>query len=813
MASIVGGAALGAAFEILFKTVLDATVKTINFNSDLSRLKSTLFSIKPAIEDIQKFNRILDRPPHETEMFTDQLKNGEKLVRKCSKVKWNVCKRLYYSRKLSKLENLLVRFFHIEVAALHFRESKKISVGVSDLEEKVNEMVVMMKSSRIGGGDLRGFTGWCSVPGVPEYVVGLEEPLREVRGLLLGDGGDVVVLSAPGGCGKTTLAKKICHDEQIKGVFGNNIFFVTVSRSPNLNVIVQRIFRNIDIHQVPDFQGDEDPIYQLEHLFSRHIGQNPILLVLDDVWSGPSGEESLIEKFIFKRPRYKILVTSRSVLPRFNTYRLNLLSNQEALQLFNHSAFKDGICSVSNDLVDKVVKACGGFPLALKAVGGSLYGKPEPIWISRFSQSSSSQSIFNMSNDLFCCLKSSLDTLDELPILKECYLDLGSFSEDQKIPISTLLDMWVELYNLDEEGAYTFAYLYELFTRNLLDLVLDRTEALNDVDYINERFAMQHDLLRELAIHLNGKEPIEYRRRVLLELKGNDFPKWWTEKRQQPIQAQILSISTDETFVSNWDDAEFPGVKVLILNFQSMVYTLPHFMDKMWNLKVLIVTNNGSCPTKLGEFPSPDHLLNLKRLRLEHISISSIASSILHLRNLRKISLVMCNIGDSFENCELNIHNIWPNVTEIVIDYCDDLVKLPLWLCSLVQLKKLTISHCPDLMALPEELGNLTNLEILRIQSCTTLTNLPESIERLHKLRFLDLSDCVGIEHLPEEMSGLRSLRKIDMRGCGELSELPCSVLELVQLEHVICDEENEYLWGYHTGGWSNLKLTVESLV
>ncbi|KAI3452060.1 hypothetical protein Pfo_008725 [Paulownia fortunei] len=199
MGGLVQGAALGAAFELLFISVIDATQKVASFSSDLNRLKSTLCSIKVAIDDIESFNRILERPQHETEAFTVRLMEGEKLIRKCSKVKWfNVFMRLYYSKKLSKLEASLGSFFRINVAALHFRESKRISVVVSNLEKKMNEITTMLKRSEIGG---------CSSNCLSEIVVEFEQSCQGNKGMLLEDGGNVVELSVPPGCGETTVAK------------------------------------------------------------------------------------------------------------------------------------------------------------------------------------------------------------------------------------------------------------------------------------------------------------------------------------------------------------------------------------------------------------------------------------------------------------------------------------------------------------------------------------------------------------------------------------------------------------------------------
>ena len=140
------GAALGAAFDLLLTSVADSSKKVAGFISQLDRVKSTLYAIKPSTDDIDSLNAILDRPPCETEAFTVRLMKAELLVRRCSKVsKWNFFMRLYYSNKLTKLETSLLNFFQIDVAALHLCETKRISVVVTDLQEKVNQIAKHMR--------------------------------------------------------------------------------------------------------------------------------------------------------------------------------------------------------------------------------------------------------------------------------------------------------------------------------------------------------------------------------------------------------------------------------------------------------------------------------------------------------------------------------------------------------------------------------------------------------------------------------------------------------------------------------------------
>ncbi|CAA2963296.1 Hypothetical predicted protein [Olea europaea subsp. europaea] len=55
-----------------------------------------------------------------------------------------------------------------------------------------------------------------SALGAPDFVVGYDVQLRELKAMLLKDGVPIVVLSTPGGSGKTTLAKLLCNDDEIK---------------------------------------------------------------------------------------------------------------------------------------------------------------------------------------------------------------------------------------------------------------------------------------------------------------------------------------------------------------------------------------------------------------------------------------------------------------------------------------------------------------------------------------------------------------------------------------------------------------------
>ncbi|KAH7851392.1 hypothetical protein Vadar_010896 [Vaccinium darrowii] len=683
-------------------------------------------------------------------------------------------------------------------------DSKRILEKVNGIDGRLERIETIGKCERVCSGN--GLVGCCVVPKVRGFVVGFEEAVREVKMLVVSGGEQVVVVSAPGGCGKTTLAKMVCHDADVIGMFKDNIFFVTASKAPNFKVIIERLFEHRGF-RVPEFQTDEDAIYQLESML-KWTGPNPVLLVLDDVWSGL---ESLIEKLTMQIPEIKILVTSRIVFPRFkSTYKLKLLSDKDAMALFHHSAFpQDGSSSIPDDLVDKIVRGCGGFPLALEVVGRSLRGKPIEIWKRTLKQWSEGKSFFSSesNNEILIRLQTSLSSLEEM--YKECYLDLASFPEDQRIPATALIDMWVELYNLDEDGVDAIAILHELSMRCLVDQVVTRKDASEISGHYNEHFVTQHDLLRELAIHQSRQELIEKRKRLIMEIDGNDFPRWWIEQRQHSVCARLMSISTDESFSSSWHEMKLPNVEVLVLNIQARKYTLPQFLEKMDRLKVLIITNYGFSSFEIQGIPVLGYLSSLKRIRFEHVLISSISDSILKLRNLRKISFIMCEIGEAFRKCTIRILDMLPNLSDIVIDYCNDLVEFPACLCEIRSLEELSITNCHELVTIAEDFGKLESLKKLRLHACTKLLELPESIGSLKKLVFLDISDCISMSKLPVQMGDLCGLRKIHMRGCRGLSELPPSVKGLQQLKDVTCDEETAYLWQHYENYPNDLEICV----
>lgn len=245
----------------------------------------------------------------------------------------------------------------------------------------------------------------------------------------------------------------------------------------------------------------------------------------------------------------------------------------------------------------------------------------------------------------------------------------------------------------------------------------------------------------------------------------------------------------------NWFDMALPHAEVLILNFTANSYFLPPFLERMENLKVLIIANHSSSPAALSGLPTFGSLKNLRRIRLQKILVPLLPTFTEPLQYLQKLSLVLCEVSQNSGCPPLDIPRIFPAATELEIDYCKGLEVLPPGICHLSNLKRLSITNCPDLNSLPEYIGSLSELESLRLHACTSLEGLPASVCKLGNLRTLDVSHCSNIEEFPTGIGELRRLERLDMSWCLSVRELPASVRQMISLRTVVCDDEIADLW------------------
>ncbi|KAH9290121.1 hypothetical protein KI387_034238, partial [Taxus chinensis] len=761
---------LSAAAGVALQEVVTGTKKLINVfsSSACNKLKETLDLLKPVIDEIYQSSLSLvsssETWVRTIEGFQTKIAGGRQLVIDCNKTSLlKVHKKFRYGNKIHKLQkdirDFIITILLPTVALNHSNQLKDIA---SNINANTHEIGLLRRQIiQISAANVEQREWSLCVPNMPSCLVGFDMFLTQLKELVLDSNASMVGVTGMSGSGKSTLASALCHDNEVRGYFKNRVLYITVSKIPNLQGILETIWENIVGSPKPGFHNVEDAHNKLQRQISSWKNQ-PTLVILDDVCS-----LSNLQKLLFEGDQYKTLVTTRDeriIRKQHNAqlYRLPLLQEEHALSLFCHWAFGQPTIPNTHDkeVVKKVQSECKGLPLALRVIGSSLRDEPPPVWIIAQNKLSRGDSISDYHEDgLYEPLKTtSIDVLDDDE--KQCFLDLAAFPQGRTISANALLDIWVYVRGMDWDEAYML--LREFADRSLLELKRDPWGPGVAYGSAYGLSFSQHDVLRNLALYL-AKQDNEIRYRRLYMPHYYKPSKWHTVDL---CNVQIVSIHIGATDDRQWSQMEFPEAEVLVLFSTATGYCIPTFLHTMKKLKVLIVHNYSARRAKFNGLDGFIGLSQLKTLQLERLIVPSLYDYLKFLGSLEKLSLSLCEgLADMSRLGRDEILNL-PELLEFNVDHCSDLEELPAGICSLNSLKMLSVTNCHRLAKLPDELGNLGVLEVLRLCACAGLTSLPASMCSLQQLEFLDISQCGCLMALPQGFHELSRLKKLDMREC-----------------------------------------------
>jgi hypothetical protein len=196
---------------------------------------------------------------------------------------------------------------------------------------------------------------------------GVEDLVAEGRWLLSREPGTVVpivVVTGPGGIGKTALAVHIAH--LVADRYPDGQLYVELSDAAAQHVasdeLLAQILRAFGVSNVPDAPRER------VSLFRSVVGDRRVLLVLDD-----ARDEAQVRDLIPGNPGCGVLITARQRLPYVDGAHhlptLDRLNRTQATELFRRVVRRSGVDpDTEPEATRQVVDLCAGLPLALSIV-------------------------------------------------------------------------------------------------------------------------------------------------------------------------------------------------------------------------------------------------------------------------------------------------------------------------------------------------------------------------------------------------------------------------------------------------------------
>ncbi|PIA30597.1 hypothetical protein AQUCO_05500128v1 [Aquilegia coerulea] len=335
-----------------------------------------------------------------------------------------------------------------------------------------------------------------------DATVGLEEHTKTLVSELLKEEDRLCVVSiyGMGGLGKTTLAKEVYNHRNIKNHF-HRYAWTSISQQMSTKEVLKEILRKVSTLNSKDM-GEMNEVELVGNLF-RFLGGKRYLIVLDDIWNTTDWD---ILKPAFPNSRgSKVMLSTRKLEVARHadpmSFHLNprFLTDDEGWELLCRKA----LIPLSNDLEEcgrRMVKKCGGLPLAIIVLGGMLQSKRS---LGEWENVSKKIGISGHESRVLSILSLSYE---ELPYhLKPLFLYLGLFPEDSNIRVKKLVRMWMAERLITEQEGETI----EELGRQCLDELIHRCMVQIGKKRLGEERAKTcrlHDKMRDLCIEIGKKE-------------------------------------------------------------------------------------------------------------------------------------------------------------------------------------------------------------------------------------------------------------------------------------------------------------------
>ncbi|XP_058222895.1 putative disease resistance RPP13-like protein 1 [Rhododendron vialii] len=535
----------------------------------------------------------------------------------------------------------------------------------------------------------------------------------------------VVPIVGMGGVGKTTLAQMVYNHEMVERHFEIKVW-VCVSEKFDIMGVTTAILESIAPHT-----RDYKTLNEVQVQLIKALDGRKFLIVLDDVWNKNYGDwRCLKSPFNVGALGSKVIVTTRNrdvafMMAGTDTYHhpLKELSEDDCWSVFAEHAFENRNIDESPNLVSlgrKIVKKCGGLPLAARTLGGLLRCKLrddewEDVLNSKMWELSDKES------DILPALRLSYYHFPSH--LKKCFGYCSVLPKDYEFEEKKLVFWWMAEGLIQKPTGHKqmedlgCEYFRELLSRSFFQPSSSGEFSL---------FVM-HDLINDLAQFVA--------RRTYFRLD---------DMLQNNEDDKNIAKARHSSYIRGYHD----GIKRFeafrkAKNVRSFLPFGLRDRDTS-NYRTSFLTSN-----------VPLHLLpSLSRLRvrsLRRYGIYELSSSIGDLKHVRFLDLSCALIATLPES----ISTLY-NLQTLMLRDCKNLNKLPATTSNLVNLRHLDVTGADSLQEMPPKIGELTCLQTL--SNFVISQDEGSTINELEKLIHLRGTLCIsGLENVADALDANRA--------------------------------------------------------
>ncbi|MGY2090475.1 NB-ARC domain-containing protein [Nocardia gipuzkoensis] len=348
-----------------------------------------------------------------------------------------------------------------------------------------------------------------------------------------------VAVCGPGGFGKTTLAKQVCADPQIRQRFSEIVWVETGQDCTPARLV--ELISDLCVHlhgQRPALNTPEQAGFHL-----ARIAQTPnLLLVIDNVWSATDLAPFLLA------PCTRLVTTRnlRTCPSTTHVVRLGPMTAAEISELLSRA-----VARLPRHYADQLSGLCGGWPLLATVVGSTVgadleAGAPPQRAVHHAHQALTDHGVQALdiwdsdqrNNAIGHAITASLTSLEEDvritegPGLRERYLSLAVFPGATAVPVDVLTHWWCTAYDWSPPAVRQFCRI--LADRSLISAYL----ADRDV-------VVLHDVFRSYLSHLLGDDAPGTHRSLIDAYRENDS-NWHTLSSEHRYLWQNLTYHLRE---------------------------------------------------------------------------------------------------------------------------------------------------------------------------------------------------------------------------------------------------------------------------